>query len=88
MDNQHKLIKGYRDLSPEEIAAMNDIKASAESVGEMVFQCRERILAMPARDLDQAADRAEARRWLDAAELQLQQGFMLLTRAIARPTTF
>lgn len=27
MDNQHKHIKGYRDLSPEEIDLMNRIKA-------------------------------------------------------------
>lgn len=28
MDNQHKHIKGYRDLSPEEIDLMNRIKAT------------------------------------------------------------
>jgi hypothetical protein len=27
MDNQHKLVKGYRDLTQEEINVMNEIKA-------------------------------------------------------------
>jgi len=36
MDNQHKQIKGYRDLSQEEINLMNKIKALAERVGELV----------------------------------------------------
>ena len=29
MDNQHKLIKGYRDLSEQEIDLMNRIKTHA-----------------------------------------------------------
>ena len=33
MDNQHKHIKGYRDLSESEIAAMNEGKELAEKVG-------------------------------------------------------
>lgn len=33
MDNQHKQIKGYRDLSQTEIDMMNDGKRLAELVG-------------------------------------------------------
>mgnify|MGYP000529369054 CR=1 FL=1 len=81
MDNQHKLIKGYRDLSQSEIDAMNRIKALAEQVGALV----EELDASPnAETADQAADR----RWVAIARTQLQQGFMALTRAIAKPTTF
>lgn len=36
MENQHKHIKGYRDLKPEEIALMNCVKATAELVGELL----------------------------------------------------
>lgn len=35
MDNQHKMIKGYRDLSAEEIALMNEIKEQAEVMREL-----------------------------------------------------
>lgn len=40
MDNQHKHIKGYRDLSPEEIALMNEIKALGEQMGALVAKLR------------------------------------------------
>ena len=33
MDNQHKMIKGYRDLSQEEINAMNAVNAEGERLG-------------------------------------------------------
>ena len=36
MDNQHKKIKGYRDLTADEIAMMNDAKELAEQVGTFV----------------------------------------------------
>ena len=36
MDNQHKLIKGYRDLSQDEINLMNEAKALGEQLGALV----------------------------------------------------
>jgi hypothetical protein len=36
MENQHRSIAGYRELSQEEIDTMNDIKALAETVGRVV----------------------------------------------------
>jgi hypothetical protein len=36
MDNQHKHIKGYRDLSEDEIADMNAIKAQGEQLRVMI----------------------------------------------------
>jgi hypothetical protein len=36
MDNQHKQIKGYRDLSQAEIDLMNRIKAHAEETRALV----------------------------------------------------
>lgn len=88
MDNQHRHIKGYRDLSQDEINAMNTIKSLGSGVGEMCLSLRGQIQDMPTETVGQRADRAEALRWLDAGELQLQQGFMAVTRSIARPTTF
>lgn len=74
MDNQHKLIKGYRDLSQQEIDAINKIKSLAELHGGLIAE----IEKLPEAD----------KRWLAIARTDLQTGFMALTRAVARPTTF
>jgi hypothetical protein len=74
MDNQHKLIKGYRDLSEQEINSMNMVKGLAAQVGLLVEELRQ----WP--DLDQ--------RWVSIGATELQQGFMALTRSIAKPESF
>jgi hypothetical protein len=74
MDNQHKQIKGYRDLSQEEISMMNAAKGLAEQVGAFI----ETLEGEPTLD----------KRWLAIAKTDLQKGFMSLVRSIAKPTTF
>lgn len=74
MDNQHKQIKGYRDLSQSEIDQMNKAKALAEQVGELVEELQS------TDGLDQ--------RWVSEGKTDLQKGFMSLIRGIAQPTTF
>ena len=74
MDNQHKLIKGYRDLSEGEIKAMNAVKSEAERIGLLVEELEANT------DLDV--------RWVAVAKDHLQQGFMAAVRSIAKPTTF
>ena len=74
VDNQHKQIKGYRDLAAEEIALMNDAKSKAMDVGKLIEVLNE----IP--DID--------KRWLAIAKTDLQKGFMSLVRSIARPETF
>lgn len=74
MKDQHKLIKGYRDLSQAEIDAMNAVKAEGIRLGNLIEELR----ANP--DLDQ--------RWVDIAETNLQQGCMAAVRSIAQPQTF
>ena len=74
MDNQHKKIKGYRDLSQEEIDSMNKCKALSEEVGALVQE----IMDNSATD----------KRWASIAKTDLQKGFMSLIRSVARPTTF
>lgn len=74
MDNQHRMITGYRDLTAAEIAAINNCKAIAEQVGQAVA-------------LVEALDGVD-RRWASIAKTDLQKGFMALVRAIARPETF
>ena len=74
MENQHELIKGYRDLTEAEIKLMNDVKAIAEAVGNLV----EGISSQDNTD----------KRWVSIARSQLQLGFMALTRSVAQPTSF
>lgn len=74
MDNQHKMIKGYRDLSAEEIAAMNKVKEVGAAVGQLVDQLK----AVPGVD----------QRWISIGATDLQKGLMALTRGVAQPTTF
>ncbi|ADI96252.1 conserved hypothetical protein [Acinetobacter phage Ac42] len=74
MDNQHKKIKGYRDLSQAEIDLMNKIKAKGTELGELVEELQS------AGGIDQ--------RWVEIGKTDLQTGLMALTRSVAQPTTF
>ncbi|MFW8567026.1 DUF7681 family protein [Orrella sp. 11846] len=74
MENQHKLIKGYRDLSQAEIDMMNEGKALAQQVGAWVDRLQTNS------ELDQ--------RSVALGKTNLQQGFMWAIRGIAQPETF
>lgn len=76
MENQHKQITEYRDLSQAEIDLMNRCKSLAEGCGELVKELRESGLP----GIDQ--------RWVSIGATDLQKGFMAIIRGIARPTTF
>lgn len=83
MDQQHTLIKGYRDLSQGEIDAMNRIKALAEEVGALCLS-----FDGPVQGKEGEGAFFPDQQWLNIARVELQKGFMFLTRAIAQPTTF
>jgi hypothetical protein len=74
MENQHKLIKGYRDLTQAEIDEMNAIKELAKAVGDRV----EALMGNPAHDP----------RWVALGRTHLQMGFMFLTRGVTKPEFF
>lgn len=74
MDNQHKQIKGYRDLTEPEIKMMNLCKEKAVQVGDLITN----LETVPTID----------KRWLAIAKTDLQKGFMSLVRSIAKPETF
>ena len=77
MKDQHKLIKGYRDLSQEEIDVMNEAKELATQVGELCSK------------LESEADNLDLdKRWLQEGIMNLQTGFMQIIRSIAKPTSF
>jgi len=88
--DQHKQIKGYRDLSQEEIDLMNKIKALAEQVGELVSEVASKNDWLNQKDVSIADKQVydDAVDWANNAKTNLQVGFMQLTRAVAKPTTF
>lgn len=74
MENQHRQIKGYRELSQEEIELMNTIKTKGVELGELVAKLR------ATEGLDQ--------RWVSIGATDMQTGLMALTRGVAKPTFF
>ena len=74
MDNQHKKISGYRDLSQKEIDLMNEGKELAEQCGAYV----DKLMATESTD----------KRNVALGKTNLQQGFMWAIRGVAQPTTF
>ena len=84
MDNQHKLIKGYRDLTASEIELMNEAKLLASKVGDFIEFIENNYNAQYKIDNGDGIDL----RWLNIAKTDLQKGFMSLVRSIAKPTTF
>lgn len=77
MENQHRKIKGYRELSQTEIDLMNEVKNKAVEVGELC----EKLMS-------ESGDNAPDKRWASIGKTDLQKGFMALTRSIAKPEFF
>ena len=74
MENQHRKITGYRELSQEEIDTMNAIKQHGIALDALV------TMMSSIEGID--------KRWLAVGTTDLQTGLMALTRAVAQPTTF
>ena len=77
-------ITGYRQLTPEEAALMNEGKALAEQCGAYI----EKLRAYVPADATSAPGSTLDQRWISAGCTQLQMGFMAVIRGIAQPTTF
>ena len=98
MDNQHRKISGYRELSEKDIALMNKIK----SLGPLIEGAIDDVKAHVASqrkfstidgevDADAARSRldsAQPERWTAIGTTHFQEGLMALTRAVAQPTFF
>ena len=82
MDNQHKKITGYRDLSQEEVDLMNEIKAIEAQVADL----HKRVTSYQQSNvLIESSQRQDAARNLAIARNELQTGFMWFVRGIALP---
>ena len=87
MENQHRKIKGYRELSQAEIDLMNEVKQKGVELEALLNK-----IGKANQDLHDADDPSpfdsEAYRWLAIAKTHLQQGIMAATRAVAKPGFF
>ena len=90
MENQHRKITGYRDLTQDEIDLMNEIKAKGrelQSLIEKVNAVNTGLREITGDAADAVAD-SEAFRWASVARTHWQEGCMALTRAVAKPKFF
>ncbi|MBP9940084.1 MAG: hypothetical protein KBF33_01660 [Comamonas sp.] len=104
MDNQHRHIKGYRELSQEEIDLMNQIKAKGEELRELV-QKIEAISIPPLQSIEVQPDDTSNElvvglplsiategdhpaHWLRWADSSFRAGIMYAVRAVAQPTSY
>ncbi len=74
MENQHQKIKGYRDLTQEEIDLMNEVKEKGAELGALI----EKLDGIFEID----------KNWLVVGKLGVQQGLMAIVRAITKPDFF
>lgn len=74
MENQHRKIKGYRELNEREIGLINKVK----SLGQIIEDTVKILNDTP--DID--------KRWVAIGKTDLQTGLMALTRSVAKPDFF
>lgn len=86
MENQHRKITGYRELTQQEIDLMNAIKAKGAELRELVDKVR--TLADQVPDTPPAEEADHPTYWVRYADGAFRTGLMYLTRAVARPTSY
>lgn len=98
MDNQHRQIAGYRELSQVEIDLMNEIKAKGAELEALTQKLAQYLADQDAAARESADDagrlevirlnKAQPVRWLSVGRTHFQEGLMSLTRSVAQPTFF
>lgn len=94
MENQHRKITGYRELTQEDIDLINEIKAQGESLDKLVARITSMLNVQVPDLFDESSDTSdydtwhESKQWLYEGKLSLKKGLMFLTCAVARPTSF
>lgn len=95
MENQHRKIKGYRELNQNEIDLMNEIKEQGVVLDALVKKVTLYLEAqnrwansLPLDDERERLANASPILWSRVAKTHLQQGLMELTRSIAQPGFF
>ena len=94
MENQHRLIKTYRELSQTEIDLMNECKVLEAQFHALHSKIHSHVSLQnhKAEASDNLIEDARLRdstpfRWLAISKTDVEQGFMALVRAVAQPST-
>lgn len=97
MENQHRKINGYRELSQEDIDLMNRIKAKGaellalhQELADKLFddarqKSKSALTDESQRDEFERFQFAEPQRWAGIGKTDIQTGIMALVRAVAQP---
>ena len=94
MKDQHTKIKGYRDLSQQEIDLMNRIKAHGEETKKLLSEIFELRHAQQHDACENIGNEltfqqsVESIQCLETAKQHLQTGQMWFVRAVALPDSF
>lgn len=88
MENQHRKIKGYRELSQQEIDLMNEVKQKGEELG-CLFSKIENVFESAESDMPlSVAQSFQRQQCITQAEVNLKQGIMWMVRSVALPESF
>lgn len=99
MENQHRKISGYRELTQEEIDLMNEIKAFGPQLEALCDKVKDHINLQFERAYGDSPETANAdemarlhaadpKHWEGWGRSSAQAVLMYLTRAVAQPTFF
>lgn len=99
MENQHRKINGYRELTQADIDLMNEIKALGPQIEAVCDKVKAHIAAQRAAadgTTGEGYDENELLRlkaatpeqWEGTGRIAAQTALMYLTRAVAQPTFF
>lgn len=95
MDNQHRKISGYRELSQQEIDLINEIKQKGVDLGVLCDRLNQHLLDKfsPVAlendpELRSLMAHSDPFSWLANGKGSLQTALMMITRAVAQPITF
>ena len=101
MENQHRKIAGYRELSQEEVDLMNRIKAKGDELLCLQSELSEMLMLQAKQKIEDATreahsdeaeseldrfSKAEPLRWAAIGKTDIQTGIMALVRAVAQPS--
>jgi len=88
MENQHRKIKGYRELNQDEIDLMNEIKIKGAEVGKLIEKVNKTNNHLTQTGELNSDNLGDCFRWSAIAKTDIQTGLMALTRAVAKPNFF
>lgn len=89
MENQHRMISGYRELSQQEIDLINEIKQKGKELGDLIEKVDTHLCSDYKTGDGKVRDRMDAANshtWKVRARDKFQDGIMFLIRAVAQPT--